>query len=74
MNGEMNRESAVLMSVIRRKCICCCTGSIKMAATCNIESCPLWPYRPEMPKRRTGKTKQNVQMRMEIVFEVKKGK
>lgn len=63
-----------LLSVIRAKCLDCCTGSIKMAATCPIETCPLWPYRPEMPRRRTGKTKQNVQMRMEIVFEVKKGK
>lgn len=68
------RAERELISAIRAKCLDCCTGSSKMAATCNIESCPLWPYRPEMPKRCTGKTKQNVQMRIEMVFEVKKGK
>lgn len=71
MNGEMKRDSASLMSVIRRKCLYCCTGSIKMAATCPIEACPLWPYRPEMPVRRKGKRNRNVQITIDLLIEAK---
>ena len=68
----MNNETSVLKSVIRRKCLYCCTGSIKMAAKCNIESCPLWPYRPEMPARRTGRTKKPVQITIDYLIETEK--
>ena len=60
----MSRQSD-LTSVIRRKCVYCCGGSIREAARCTSEECPLWAYRPKAPQRpKRGKGVVQITMRM----------
>ena len=65
-------ESETLRRVIVRKCVYCCGGSTKEAARCTSEDCPLWPYRPQVIRRKPRK-KDAVQITMRMVFEAKGG-
>ena len=47
----MMSEGEALRHAIRQKCLYCCGGSIKVAAGCTSEDCPLWPYRPQFAPR-----------------------
>ena len=61
-----------LLRVIRRKCVYCCGGSVKEAARCGSEECPLWKYRPPFIQRQK-KRKGTVQITMRMLFETKGG-
>ena len=55
---EINSKANILRA-IRGKCVECSGGYAKMADSCNIKDCKLWPYRfgkaMEAKKRKKGK-------------------
>lgn len=65
-------EREDLLRAIRRKCVYCCGGSVKEAARCRSEECPLWKYRPAFAQRQK-KRKGAVQITMRMLFETKGG-
>ena len=64
----MMSEGEALRHAIRQKC----GGSIKVAAGCTSEDCPLWPYRPQFAPRKP-KNKGTVQISMHMVLEMQGG-
>ena len=68
----MMSEGEALRHAIRQKCLYCCGSSIKVAAGCTSEDCPLWPYRPQFAPRKP-KNKGTVQISMHMVLEMQGG-
>lgn len=68
----MTSESETLRRVIVKKCVYCCGGSIKEAARCTSEDCPLWPYRPQFTPRKP-KNKGTVQISMNMLLDMQGG-
>ena len=58
-----------LLKAIKKKCLDCSCGCMRLVEQCEVKDCALYAYRPQRPKRTKKKEKQLTIFDMEGYYE-----